>query len=111
MDISKEIRHEIYIEVLDLYLRDIETNTFRGFCWVFTEILETKKDLKIFDGSIEGTFYTEEIQKLFPEIFVYKPTMFYNFWNLKLEVEAYWFPRTDTEIRISILKEAIELTK
>lgn len=90
MILTKEERNNIYTYALEAY---IEERKKCGLCWcIYTAIMRLGFDLRVDPYS-----RMEE----YPEIIKHKP----------LDAGEYWFPKEDKEIRIKILKEAIELTK
>jgi hypothetical protein len=94
--LKKSERHELYSLFLTWYKEEITERNNWGFC-------------KLID---EYTIQAYNISD-FPELMVHKPKeIFYNcYGDLSSYSSQFWFPISDTESRIKILEEAIELTK
>lgn len=115
---KKQERHRLYELMLRLYKLqiDYEEVTY-GFCsllktlWIpghinnniFKAFTEKEQEL------LEYTYYVEDLA----ELMEYKPEeIFYTCTGEETDnSEQFWFPISNTEIRIKILEECIEKTK
>lgn len=98
MELSKELRHDIYVEVLRRYKEDIKDRLISsGLCYYISKV---KDDILNYEEWEFDPYFAIE---LYPEILKHKPE----------SAVTYWFPintKEGIDKRIEILEQAIEET-
>jgi len=98
---TKEIRHQIYVKALDLYINVYNSSRYInmgrvGLCYViYSAILSLN-----LEDVADSPYLYEDNLVTYREIFKQKPEKLYD--------ESYWWNVKNTEIRIAVLKQAIE---
>jgi hypothetical protein len=118
--IPKAIRHSIYVKALDVYQTQMKLSILardsvimsNGLCFAINVAIKSHqlvpfvKDNMMMDRFYINDTYNPYINKsihLYPELIKHIP----EHWS----VNGYWYLINDTDIRIAILKDAIECSK
>ena len=88
MELTKQQRNKVYRDALELYLERIGNGVYLGMCSAIRRSINT---------DYPNTYYNIES---YPEIKKHRP----------IKCRRFWFDLSDTEPRISILKQAIAET-